>query len=114
VGRFARLRRRVPSRGQLGQRAVPDRLAGVFEQPGERNPMLVRKFQERSWVGTGNGGKDRGEREVAVGRTSPKLYDLAVLRLARPASRNSELAAHCGWLGALATSTAVLTVTRSC
>ena len=53
VGGLLRLRRRVPSRGQLGQRAVPDGSPGVLEQPGERNPVLVRQFQERSWVGGG-------------------------------------------------------------
>jgi len=60
VGGFERLRRRVPSRGELGQRAVPEGRPGILEQPGERNPVLVRQFQERSWGGGGNGRKIEG------------------------------------------------------
>jgi hypothetical protein len=42
VGGRDRLRRGVPRRRQLGERAEPDGWPGVLEEPGERNPMLIR------------------------------------------------------------------------
>ena len=51
VGRFDRLRAGVPGGRQLRQCAITDRRPGVFEQPGQRNPVVGRQFQRRSWAG---------------------------------------------------------------
>lgn len=51
VGSRDALRGGVPGGGKFGERAVPDRWPGVFEQPGQRNPVLVGQFQKRSWEG---------------------------------------------------------------
>lgn len=48
VGCLDDLRRGVALRGQLAIRAVSDGGAAVFQQPGERDPVLRRKFQNRS------------------------------------------------------------------
>jgi hypothetical protein len=45
MGAFDDGRIRRTRRSELGERAVPDRLAGAFEQPAQRDPVLRRKFQ---------------------------------------------------------------------
>src|SRR5436190_23536644 len=66
-----------------------------------------------------NGREDRRDGRTPVGRplltgAAREGYRVVARRLASPACRNSEVGFHLGGSGALAISTADLTVTRSC
>ncbi len=103
--------------GQFAIRAVPYGGPGVLEQPGERDPVLGRKFQIRSRrVGVG-----RAAAKIVEDRKDgkePRYYRLCSyrrsFRLASPAWRNSDVLFQTGWPGAFPTATAVRKMTRSC
>jgi hypothetical protein len=63
-------RRGVALWSQFPVRAIPDRGPGVLEQPGERDPVLCGKFQNRSRRvgGRPGGGKDSGRKVRREGR----------------------------------------------
>jgi len=48
MGGLYYIRRRIALRRQLAIRPVPDRRASILEQPGQRDPVLCGKFQNRS------------------------------------------------------------------
>jgi hypothetical protein len=48
MGRLHYLRGRIALGRQLAIRPVPDRGASILEQPGQGNPVICGKFQNRS------------------------------------------------------------------
>lgn len=55
------LRPSVPWRGKFNQAAIADRLSGLFQEPGERDAVVIRKVQKRSSSGEAkatSGGKN--------------------------------------------------------